>query len=124
ILTTMTMISSDKNSNRMSPDDFDDLFSFPDDFSPQTLFDQYSMLLDNVVEDNTPSSSEIHQYQPPALSHNNAENESKESNFECCVCGGPAYGYNFDQITCESCKAFFRRNAFRDMVINIEIIKI
>ena len=34
----------------------------------------------------------------------------------CGVCGAPATGYNFDQITCQSCKIFFRRNALRDMV--------
>ena len=34
----------------------------------------------------------------------------------CRVCGAVAHGYNFDQITCESCKAFFRRNALRDVV--------
>nr|ASL70609.1 nuclear receptor [Brachionus koreanus] len=33
----------------------------------------------------------------------------------CVVCGAPANGYNFDAITCESCKAFFRRNAFRPL---------
>ena len=38
-------------------------------------------------------------------------------NLVCGVCGAPAHGYNFDQITCESCKAFFRRNALRHMVI-------
>ena len=27
-----------------------------------------------------------------------------------------ASGYNFDQITCESCKAFFRRNALSNAV--------
>ena len=27
-----------------------------------------------------------------------------------------ASGYNFDQITCESCKAFFRRNALSNTV--------
>ncbi|CAF4476408.1 unnamed protein product [Rotaria sp. Silwood2] len=32
----------------------------------------------------------------------------------CRVCGAPAHGYNFDQITCESCKAFFRRNALKN----------
>ncbi|CAF0751483.1 unnamed protein product [Adineta ricciae] len=31
----------------------------------------------------------------------------------CAVCEGDAHGYNFDAITCESCKAFFRRNALR-----------
>ena len=40
---------------------------------------------------------------------------------ECCVCGGVAHGYNFDQISCESCKAFFRRNALRDMVSCLSI---
>lgn len=29
----------------------------------------------------------------------------------CRVCGDMALGYNFDAVTCESCKAFFRRNA-------------
>ncbi|CAF1244025.1 unnamed protein product [Adineta ricciae] len=36
------------------------------------------------------------------------------SNLICGVCSAPATGYNFDQVTCESCKAFFRRNALRD----------
>lgn len=29
----------------------------------------------------------------------------------CGVCGDRALGYNFSAVTCESCKAFFRRNA-------------
>ncbi|XP_043654248.1 nuclear hormone receptor HR96 [Drosophila teissieri] len=29
----------------------------------------------------------------------------------CAVCGDKALGYNFNAVTCESCKAFFRRNA-------------
>ncbi|XP_055542575.1 nuclear hormone receptor HR96 [Wyeomyia smithii] len=29
----------------------------------------------------------------------------------CSVCGDKALGYNFNAMTCESCKAFFRRNA-------------
>ena len=43
--------------------------------------------------------------------------ESQMPNLVCGVCGAPAHGYNFDQITCESCKAFFRRNALRKTVI-------
>ncbi|KAE9550771.1 hypothetical protein FO519_006023 [Halicephalobus sp. NKZ332] len=31
----------------------------------------------------------------------------------CRVCNDHATGYNFNVITCESCKAFFRRNALR-----------
>lgn len=31
----------------------------------------------------------------------------------CLVCGDRALGYNFNAMSCESCKAFFRRNAFK-----------
>lgn len=31
----------------------------------------------------------------------------------CGVCGDKALGHNFSAITCESCKAFFRRNALK-----------
>uniref|UniRef100_A0A1I8H2R5 Nuclear receptor domain-containing protein n=1 Tax=Macrostomum lignano TaxID=282301 RepID=A0A1I8H2R5_9PLAT len=31
----------------------------------------------------------------------------------CRVCGDKALGFNFDAISCESCKAFFRRNALK-----------
>jgi hypothetical protein len=34
----------------------------------------------------------------------------------CRVCGDRAYSYNFNVITCESCKAFFRRNANKEKV--------
>ncbi|XP_054162241.1 nuclear hormone receptor HR96-like [Oppia nitens] len=33
----------------------------------------------------------------------------------CVVCGDKAIGFNFDVLTCESCKCFFRRNAFKDL---------
>lgn len=32
----------------------------------------------------------------------------------CGVCGDRALGYNFNAVTCESCKAFFRRNALKN----------
>lgn len=34
----------------------------------------------------------------------------------CSVCEGQAHGYNFNAISCESCKAFFRRNALKPKV--------
>ena len=34
----------------------------------------------------------------------------------CGVCGDKALGYNFDAVSCESCKAFFRRNALKGVV--------
>lgn len=37
----------------------------------------------------------------------------KSDGLICSICDGPAHGYNFDAITCESCKAFFRRNALK-----------
>ncbi|CAF1247842.1 unnamed protein product [Rotaria magnacalcarata] len=38
----------------------------------------------------------------------------KTSTLTCAICGAPALGYNFDVISCESCKSFFRRNALRN----------
>ncbi|CAH1782767.1 unnamed protein product [Owenia fusiformis] len=35
------------------------------------------------------------------------------SDLVCGICGDRALGYNFDAVTCESCKAFFRRNAHK-----------
>ena len=37
----------------------------------------------------------------------------------CGVCGDRAIGYNFDAVSCESCKAFFRRNAPKGLVSTI-----
>ena len=42
--------------------------------------------------------------------------KAKKENRKCTVCGDRALGYNFDAITCESCKAFFRRNANKSKV--------
>ncbi|CAF3516543.1 unnamed protein product [Adineta steineri] len=38
----------------------------------------------------------------------------KKNLLVCAICGAPALGYNFDAISCESCKSFFRRNALKD----------
>ena len=46
----------------------------------------------------------------------NAVNRDSKENRVCGVCGDKALGYNFDAISCESCKAFFRRNAPKGLV--------
>jgi ribosomal protein L37E len=43
-------------------------------------------------------------------------NNGNNSNKLCNVCGDKALGYNFNALTCESCKAFFRRNALKNKV--------
>ena len=40
----------------------------------------------------------------------------------CAVCGDKALGYNFGAMTCESCKAFFRRNALSNKVLSITFL--
>jgi len=45
-----------------------------------------------------------------------AANRDVKENRVCGVCGDKALGYNFDAISCESCKAFFRRNAPKGLV--------
>ena len=35
------------------------------------------------------------------------------ANKTCLVCGDAALGKNFGAVSCESCKAFFRRNALK-----------
>ncbi len=44
------------------------------------------------------------------------KNKTKNSCLICVVCGSSANGYNFGAIACESCKAFFRRNALKKPV--------
>ncbi|CAF1063074.1 unnamed protein product [Rotaria sordida] len=40
--------------------------------------------------------------------------KTKNITLICVICGAPALGYNFDAISCESCKSFFRRNALKN----------
>ncbi|CAG2101821.1 unnamed protein product [Medioppia subpectinata] len=41
--------------------------------------------------------------------------DTNQTNKFCVVCGDKGIGFNFDALTCESCKCFFRRNALRDL---------
>lgn len=34
----------------------------------------------------------------------------------CGICGDRAIGFNYDVLSCASCKSFFRRNAHQDIV--------
>ncbi|CAF4540969.1 unnamed protein product, partial [Rotaria sp. Silwood2] len=40
-----------------------------------------------------------------------AKMSKKEIDLVCVICGDHAIGFNYDVLTCASCKAFFRRNA-------------
>lgn len=99
-------------------------------------------------DDNTNSQSQrsgTHVSRASAVNTNTSKRSKDIS--PCYVCGAKAHGYNFDQskkteglnwnipvqkkkflysflVTCESCKAFFRRNALKSMVfiqINFEL---
>ncbi|CAF1125607.1 unnamed protein product [Rotaria sordida] len=45
----------------------------------------------------------------------NTNKKKRKADLTCVICGGQAVGYNFSQISCESCKAFFRRHAFQSI---------
>ncbi|GLH05985.1 CSON000745 protein [Gryllus bimaculatus] len=50
----------------------------------------------------------------PDVNSSPSDNVSKTEMKICGVCGDRALGYNFNAVTCESCKAFFRRNALKN----------
>ncbi|CAF4359877.1 unnamed protein product, partial [Rotaria sp. Silwood2] len=68
-----------------------------------------------LLDDNSLNNSPLDRN--PSYEMNNSHNESTSTRpkptLKCIVCGDHAFGYNFDAISCESCKAFFRRNALR-----------
>lgn len=45
-----------------------------------------------------------------------SDSKRKKDTKKCGVCSDHALGSNFNAITCESCKAFFRRNALKTKV--------
>ncbi len=40
-----------------------------------------------------------------------AKTSKKHIDLFCVICQDDAIGFNYDALTCASCKAFFRRNA-------------
>ena len=70
-----------------------------------------SELGDNVM---SPPPSKIVEDDRPA-GGGKKKTKSKDEK-TCRVCGDRALGCNFDAISCESCKAFFRRNALKEKV--------
>ncbi|UJR09349.1 hypothetical protein I4U23_013592 [Adineta vaga] len=67
---------------------------------------------ESLVNSNLSLSTMIDQYGISSI--DDKEKKTKQDLF-CAVCNAKAFGYNFDQISCESCKAFFRRNALKDI---------
>jgi len=117
-MTTMqASISNDSSSDNISSDssfDIDDLFS-----STYTFIynNEHHHNYISIKEDHRETLSHIYHEQLQISSTNNPSEKSHLSNLKCAICDAPATGHNFNQITCGSCKAFFRRNALRDMVI-------
>ncbi|XP_029649686.1 nuclear hormone receptor HR96 isoform X2 [Octopus sinensis] len=76
---------------------------------------------ENIDDNSNSSSSNTNNNNNNSNSSNSNNNNNNNSNSikkkklkdekRCRVCGDVALGYNFDAVTCESCKAFFRRNA-------------
>lgn len=55
----------------------------------------------------------VNHSQPTRAQQTFVPSRRKTEALTCSICEGLAHGYNFDAITCESCKAFFRRNALK-----------
>jgi nuclear receptor subfamily 1 group I len=117
--------------------DFDDLFSSTYTFNHNNQYNDDSMSIKEEPKEISSLSSEVNILKNLFIKYlsfsiqidqkpfqtsviNNPSKKIRLTNLKCAVCGAPATGYNFDQITCESCKAFFRRNALRDMVRILE----
>ncbi|XP_050398058.1 nuclear hormone receptor HR96 isoform X3 [Patella vulgata] len=81
--------------------------------STEQGLDDDNVKMDISFEDSNSMESVSHSYRPmDTTSPDNISKSRKNKEDKYCgVCGDRALGYNFDAISCESCKAFFRRNA-------------
>lgn len=88
---------------------------FAESFTGTTAYNPHHR---NSAEMASSSLVQVKQEMREMSSESRSESRSDPSanNLVCVVCAAPANGYNFDAVTCESCKAFFRRNAFRSVV--------
>ena len=74
---------------------------------------------DSKTSTTTSEAGDDKQQLSPGSSHDESSSpkdhvtSTQTSNKICVVCGDKALSCNFGAITCESCKAFFRRNAFK-----------
>ena len=92
---------------------------------PEQCFNDYDIFYTFSFEDSNSNGygdAMSHPYRPIDMrgDYSSAElvhktRKNKEDKY-CGVCGDRALGYNFDAISCESCKAFFRRNAPKGLV--------
>ena len=91
--------------------------------------DLTNILIDDEVSVNSPVNLDL-----PSKEKSPVNRQRPKPLLKCVVCGDNAFGmfkfrfvlkknpfvtilgYNFDAISCESCKAFFRRNALRPPV--------
>ncbi|CAD5116718.1 DgyrCDS5576 [Dimorphilus gyrociliatus] len=71
---------------------------------------QQTMNIDTMMPDYSSSSPPANTSPTSTTTTSGSKKKTKEDKI-CGVCGDRALGYNFDAISCESCKAFFRRNA-------------
>ena len=98
--------------------DFDELFySSTDSMQQDQPDDGLPMDDDDVNTFRSPTQGNASTFHRQASSTGRSSlSVSSMPELICGVCSALAHGYNFDQITCESCKAFFRRNALKPTV--------
>ena len=89
-----------------------------------------SIILESQDEQLTLSSTSVSLWPSSVRSNSTASSFSKASTADlpsttansksnsrlCVICGSVAFSYSFDAWTCESCQAFFRRNALKNPV--------
>ncbi|CAF3362441.1 unnamed protein product [Rotaria socialis] len=84
-------------------------------FSSALNFIPYDEFNNNFILEKKENKAKQKASEIPPNNYSTQESQMQHSKRD--VCGAPALNYNFNQITCESCKAFFfRRNTLRHMI--------